>query len=280
MKLSVVIPAHNEEQNVGRCVAELQAVLGGKYGIDHEVIVVDDNSRDGTARVVEELMHDHPEIRLVRRSPPAGFGRAIRAGLDEVRGDVVAIYMADLSDDPEDLVGYYRKIGEGYDCVYGSRFMRGSRVEHYPPVKRVVNRIVNRAVQLMFWCSFNDLTNAFKAYRVGVIRDCGPFRACHFNITLEMSLGALIRRYRIAQVPIRWYGRTWGSSKLRLREMGRKYLCTVLMMFFQRMLISDDLLAERQAAERRDSAAQAKSSETPSGDERRENPELANREAR
>src|SRR5690348_128979 len=104
MKLSVVIPAHNEEQNVGRCVAELQAVLGGKYGIDHEVIVVDDNSSDGTVRVVEELMRDHAEIRLVRRSPPAGFGRAIRAGLDEVRGDVVAVYMADLSDDPEDLV--------------------------------------------------------------------------------------------------------------------------------------------------------------------------------
>ncbi|HUY91447.1 MAG TPA: glycosyltransferase family 2 protein [Pirellulales bacterium] len=249
MKLSVVIPAHNEEQNIGRCVAELQAVLGEKYGIDHEVIVVDDNSRDGTARVVEELMRASSEIRLVRRLPPAGFGRAIRSGLDEVRGDVVAIYMADLSDDPEDLAAYYRKIGEGYDCVYGSRFMRGSRVEQYPPVKRVVNRIVNRAVQLMFWCPFNDLTNAFKAYRVGVIRDCGPFRACHFNITLEMSLGALIRRYRIAQVPIRWYGRTWGSSNLRLREMGRKYLCTVLMMFFQRMLIGDDLLAERQAAE-------------------------------
>lgn len=255
MKLSVVIPAHNEEQNIGRCLAELQAVLGDKYGIDHELLVVDDNSRDGTARVVEELMRDRPQIRLVRRSPPAGFGRAIRSGLDQVRGDVVAIYMADLSDDPEDLATYYRKLGEGYDCVYGSRFMRGSRVEQYPPVKRVVNRIVNRAVQLMFCCPFNDLTNAFKAYRVGVIRDCGPFRACHFNITLEMSLGALIRRYRIAQVPIRWYGRTWGSSNLRLREMGRKYLCTVLMLFFERMLIRDDLLAERQAAERRDSAA-------------------------
>lgn len=257
MKLSVVIPAHNEEQNIGRCLAELQAVLGDKYGIDHELIVVDDNSRDGTARVVEELMRDRPQIRLVRRSPPAGFGRAIRSGLDQVRGDFVAIYMADLSDDPEDLATYYRKLGEGYDCVYGSRFMRGSRVEQYPPVKRVVNRIVNRAVQLMFCCPFNDLTNAFKAYRVGVIRDCGPFRACHFNITLEMSLGALIRRYRIAQVPIRWYGRTWGSSNLRLREMGRKYLCTVLMLFFERMLIRDDLLAERQAAERRDSAAAA-----------------------
>ena len=63
-----------------------------------------------------------------------------------------------------------------------------------------------------------------------------------------MSLAALIRRYKIAQIPIRWYGRTWGSSKLKLREMGRKYLCTLLMFFFQRMLVSDDLLAETLAS--------------------------------
>jgi dolichol-phosphate mannosyltransferase len=100
----------------------------------------------------------------------------------------------------------------------------------------------------MFWTRFNDLTNAFKAYRTSVIRDCGPYRSSHFNITLEMSLGALIRRYHIAQVPIRWYGRTWGSSKLKLREMGRRYLSTLLMLFFQRMLVSDDLMAERLAS--------------------------------
>src|SRR5262249_41022785 len=110
------------------------------------------------------------------------------------------------------------------------------------------NRIVNRCIQLVFWTSFNDLTNAFKAYRTAVIRDCGPYRACHFNLTLEMSLGALIREYQIAQIPIRWYRRTWGSSKLKLREMARRYLSTLLMMLFQRHLIADDLLADRLAS--------------------------------
>jgi dolichol-phosphate mannosyltransferase len=115
-----------------------------------------------------------------------------------------------------------------------------------------VNRIVNRCVQWLFWSPYNDLTNAFKAYRTSVIRECGPFRASHFNITLEMSLAVLCRRYNVAQIPISWYGRTWGSSNLRLREMGRKYLCTVLMSFFQKMLISDDLMAERLATHTRD----------------------------
>lgn len=247
MKLSVVIPAYNEAQNIGPCIAELRETLVDGHGLACEIIVVDDNSRDDTAEVVRRLQAEMPELRLIRRTPPRGFGRAVRSGLDAVTGDVVVIYMADLSDDPQDVVTYYRKIEEGYDCVYGSRFVPGGVVEKYPRVKLIVNRIVNRCIQLLFWTRCNDLTNAFKAYRTSVIRDCGPYQASHFNITLELSLSALIRRYCIAQVPIRWYGRSWGASNLKLREMGRRYLSTLLMMFFQRILVSDDLIAERLA---------------------------------
>jgi dolichol-phosphate mannosyltransferase len=247
-KLSIVIPAYNEEKNIIKCINELQMVLREKYEIPYEIIVVNDNSQDNTAAVVQAEMAVDPAIRLVNRTPPGGFGRAVRSGMEAVKGDVVVVYMADLSDSPEDVVAYYRKIREGYDCVFGSRFIKGSEVQNYPIVKRFVNRIVNRCIQFMFWTHFNDLTNAFKAYRTAVIRDCGPYRACHFNLTLEMSLGALIRDYHIAQVPIRWYGRTWGSSNLKLGEMGRRYLSTLLMMFFQRHLIADDLLADRLAS--------------------------------
>lgn len=252
MKLSVIIPAYNEAENIGSCLDELRATLRDKYQIPYEIIVVNDNSHDATPDVVRSQMEGDGQVRLVNRSLPGGFGRAIRSGLDHVTGDVVVIYMADLSDDPEDVVAYYRKIEEGYDCVFGSRFMKGSQVKDYPRFKLVINRIVNSCVRLMFWTQFNDLTNAFKAYRTSVIRDCGPYRASHFNITLEMSLSALIRRYHIAEIPISWYGRTWGSSKLKLREMGRKYLCTLLLMFFQKMLLADDLMAERLASNQSD----------------------------
>ncbi len=247
-KLSVVVPAYNEEQNIVKCIQELRSTLRDKYHIPYEVLVVNDNSKDRTEEVVKAEMAYDPAVRLIGRSPPGGFGRAIRSGLDAVRGDVVVIYMADSSDHPEDVVAYYRKIQEGYDCVFGSRFIHGSEVQNYPPAKLIVNRLVNRCIQFMFWTRFNDLTNAFKAYRTEVIRDCGPYRASHFNLTLEMSLGALIRKYHIAEIPIHWYGRTWGSSNLKLREMGRRYLSTLLMMFFQRYLIGDDLLAERLAS--------------------------------
>ncbi len=99
---------------------------------------------------------------------------------------------------------------------------------------------------MIFWTKFNDLTNALKAYRTAVIRDCGPYRACHFNLTIEMSLvGSTVREYNIAQIPIRWYGRVGGGSNLRLGEMGRRYLSRLLVTFFQRHLIADDLLADR-----------------------------------
>ena len=256
LRLSVVIPAHQEELSLGACLDGLTAALQ-RHRIPYEIVVVDDASTDGTARVARERAEADPAIRSIRRSPPAGFGRAVRAGLAAARGDVVVIYMADLSDHPDDVVAYYRKIEEGYDCVFGSRFVRGSAVDHYPVVKLLANRIVNRLIQALFWTRFNDLTNAFKAYRADVIRDCGPYYASHFNITIEMSLGALIRGYSIAEIPIRWSGRTWGSSNLKLREMGRRYLCVLLKTFFEKVLVADDLLAERDARRAQEAAPAA-----------------------
>lgn len=246
LQLSLVIPAYNEEANLARTVGDLQRVLRDE-AILYEIVIVNDNSRDGTERVARELMQGDDAVRIVHRTPPGGFGRAIRSGLDAVTGDVVIIVMADSSDHPGDVVAYYRKICEGYDCVFGSRFIKGAKVIDYPRGKLIANRIVNKLMQWMFRCQFNDLTNAFKAYRTEVVRESGPFYSCHFNITIEMSLSALIRGYAIAQIPISWTGRTWGSSNLRLREMGRRYLATLLRVYADRLLLSDDILAERLA---------------------------------
>jgi len=128
--------------------------------------------------------------------------------------------------------------------VFGSRFIKGSKTSNYPKIKLMVNRLVNTMLRLLFWTRFNDLTNSFKAYRSHVIRECGPYRASHFNITIELSLSALIRNYNILQVPVSWQGRTWGSSNLHLTEMGRRYLSTLIKIFFEKTLIRDDLIAE------------------------------------
>lgn len=257
LKYSIVIPAHNEEKNLPATVAELQVMLR-ENEIPYEIILVNDNSTDSTRAVIAKMIETDPCIRTIDRTPPDGFGRAIRSGLEMVEGDVVCVYMADMSDDPADALACYRKIEEGYDCVFGSRFRKGSEVKNYPKFKLLVNRLVNRGIQLMFFCPFNDLTNAFKVYRTNVIRDCGPYRSSHFNITIELSLSALIRKYSIAEIPIRWYGRTWGSSSLSLGKMGRRYLSTLLKIYCERLLIRDDLIAERLALGSKDATALAR----------------------
>ena len=249
MKLSIVIPAHNEEQNIGKCIAELQRVVRDENHVPYEIIVVNDNSNDGTAGVIAELMAADANVRTVDRTPPGGFGRAVRAGLELVDGDVVVIYMADLSDDPQDVMVYYRKIMEGYELRRRLAIHQG---------------IEGRALSLRE-AVFQPHCQQMRAIHVldpiqrpdqrlqGLPHGRGPRLRSLSGQPLQHHAGdvahASIRRYEIAQVPIRWYGRTWGDSKLKLREMGRKYLCTVLMFYFQRQLISDDLLAERLAAD-------------------------------
>lgn len=240
---SLIIPAANESKNVGPVIEQFAKCLRAEE-IPFELIVVNDNSTDDTGSVVEAMKRDYPELLLVHNRPPGGLGRAIRCGLQHYSGDAAAIIMADLSDSPEDAVACYRKLEEGYDCAFGSRFMKGSHVTHYPILKLVIQRIVNNLIRVMFLIRHNDMTNAFKVYRRHVIDAISPLHAAHFNITIEMSLSAVVRHYRIARLPISWSGRSWGSSKLKLRDMGRRYLATLLKVWFERMLILDDLLQD------------------------------------
>lgn len=242
---SIVIPAYNEARNIVDTVPLLADALRAE-SIPFELVVVNDNSVDETGETLDALNETYPEIKRVDNPMPGGFGRAIRCGLNNISGDVVAIVMADLSDSPEDTIRCYRKIEEGWDAVFGSRFMKGSNVSDYPLNKLVIQRIVNNAIRLMFFTPFNDMTNAFKVYRRHVIDDISPMRAAHFNITIELSLSTLIRHYSIVQIPIHWEGRTWGQSNLHLRAMGRRYLATLMKLWFERLLIVDDLRLESQ----------------------------------
>lgn len=240
---SLIIPAYNESSNIEFALTPFVERLCAE-GIPHELVVVNDNSTDDTVRIVEKACSESPGIRLVHNRPPRGFGRAVRCGLEHAKGDAIALVMADRSDSPDDVVQCYRTLEEGYDCVFGSRFIRGSTVSHYPLVKRAVNRMVNSLIRVMFMTRHNDMTNAFKVYRRYVIESISPLQSAHFNITIELSLSALIRKYRIATVPISWSGRTWGVSNLKLRAMGRRYLATLLKIWFERLLVVDDLIQE------------------------------------
>ena len=237
--LSVVIPAHNEAGSIGVTVDEIAEALA-RDSIDYEILVVDDASSDGTEGVVRALAADNPRVRYHLSHNPRGFGYAVRAGLDLFQGDVVAIVMADGSDDPADLVRYLEVIREGNDCAFGSRFMRGSSVHDYPKVKLGLNRIVNFGIRVLFRSGYNDTTNAFKAYRREVIDTVQPLLSNHFNLTVEIPLKAIVRGHSYKVIPISWRNRKEGESKLSLQEMGSRYAFIVLYVLLERHLSRGD----------------------------------------
>jgi dolichol-phosphate mannosyltransferase len=239
LKLSIVIPAHNEADVIGPTVEELARQLEAE-GLEYEIVVVDDGSTDSTPGVIAELEAANSRVVGVRNDGDHGFGFAARAGLRAYTGDAVAIVMADGSDDPRDVVLYYRVLEAGYDCAFGSRFMPGASVHDYPRLKLLINRIVNFGIRMLFQHGYNDTTNAFKAYKREVIDHIQPLISPHFNLTVEMPLKAITRGYSYAIVPTSWTNRAAGESKLRLNEMGSRYLFIVLYVFLEYHLTRGD----------------------------------------
>jgi dolichol-phosphate mannosyltransferase len=237
--LSVVIPAHNEEGVIAETVRGITAALQAA-AIPYEILVVNDNSTDGTESAMIALGRSDPAVRYVNNVPPNGFGFAVRRGLAEFRGDAVAIVMADGSDDPADIVHFFRMLEQGYDCVFGSRFVRGARVTDYPKLKLIMNRLANLLIRTLFMLRYNDVTNAFKMYRRKAIAGIQPLLSHHFNLTVELPLKCIIRGYRYAVLPNCWKNRQAGVSNLRIKEMGSRYLFIILYCWLERALSRGD----------------------------------------
>lgn len=237
--MSIVIPARNEEGCILSTVEHLHLELR-LQGVPHEIVVVDDGSTDKTWSLLQDAATKMPELKPVQNTGLHGFGRAIQHGLKNMTGDAVAIMMADESDDCRDVVVYWRKLNEGYECVFGSRFIPGGGVIDYPRFKLMVNRMANAIIKRLFGIKLNDTTNAFKAYRKTVIEGCGPLLAPHFNLTIELPLKAIVRGYSWTVVPITWRNRRTGEAKLKLKEMGSRYFFIMMYIWLEKYFSRGD----------------------------------------
>jgi dolichol-phosphate mannosyltransferase len=237
--LSVVIPARDEAGCIARTVEHLDVELRHN-GVPHEIVVVDDGSSDRTWEILEELRARIPALRPVRNTGAHGFGRAVIHGFDHSQGDALVVMMADESDDCRDVVRYWNGLNEGWDCVFGSRFVKGGGVIDYPWLKLRVNRVVNMGIRWMFGIRLNDTTNAFKAYRRTVIDGCRPLLAPHFNLTVELPLKSIVRGYSWTVIPITWRNRRTGEAKLKLTEMGSRYFFIVMYVWLEKYFSRGD----------------------------------------
>jgi dolichol-phosphate mannosyltransferase len=256
-RLSVVIPARDEERSVGPTVEHLHLELS-LHQIPHEIVVVDDGSSDATWQVLQRLRGSIPELVPTKNEGPSGFGRAVVRGIDAASGDGVVIMMADESDDCRDVVKYWQKLNEGYEAVFGSRFISGGGVIDYPFPKYLLNRAFNLSLQVLFGYRFNDTTNAFKAYRKTTLLGLRPLLSPHFNLTVELPLKTIVRGYSWCAIPITWRNRRHGVAKLKIKEMGARYAFIVLYVWLEKYFSRGDFRKrvpqgepEREAAERR-----------------------------
>jgi dolichol-phosphate mannosyltransferase len=220
-EVDFIVPVYNEGSNIASALAELYA----KVTRPKRVLIIYDFDEDDTVPVVRTLALRYPGLELVRNTIGKGVINAIRAGIEAARSDVVIVSMADLSDDlrvVDDMVRLIRD--EGYDIVCASRYMRGGRQIGGPILKRTLSRLGGVSLYWLGGLPTHDATNAFRAYRLSVLREIPIESSGGFEYTLEVTAKAHVAGHRVTEVPSTWRDRAAGQSRFRLMKWLPHYL--------------------------------------------------------
>jgi len=236
MTLSIIIPVKNEEEIILNTLSKLDN--SWLFKIDHEIIIINDHSTDATKKLIESYESKKINI-IIKDNHKKGLGSAIITGIDNSSKKYIAIYMADMSDSFEDFNSYYEEIKKdnSLEAVFGSRFIKLSKVTNYPKFKLFINRLANNIIKLIFLSKYNDFTNAFKIYKKSTLQKLQPLVSENFNIFLELPLKIDSRKLKYKIIPISWQGRSLGKSKFEIKEIGSKYIFTMLYCLLEKILL-------------------------------------------
>ena len=238
MSLSILIPCRNEKHTISYSIKLLIKKISSKIK-NYEIIVINDFSSDNTLKIISKLSKKYKVVKSINNKRK-GLGGAINLGIKNSSKDYIVIFMADLSDDIYDLIKYYKTIKKyNLDAVLGSRFIKKKSIMNYPLKKLIYNRIFNLFVKIIFFSNYNDFTNAFKIYKKRSILQLMPFISENFNIFLEIPLKLIVRKKKYKIIPIKWKGRKLGKAKFKIKELGSKYLFTLLYCFFEKILLKN-----------------------------------------
>lgn len=224
MSLSIIIPCKNEGGNISLLLTNIIYLLK-KYDI--EVLVIDDHSTDNTISIIKRF--NIKKIKVIKNNQ-IGLGSAITTGIVNSKKKYFSVMMADSSDGIQDLKNYYLYAKKNkYDCIFGSRFYKKSKVTNYPIVKLLLNRIFNYMVKIIFGYDFNDFTNAFKCYRTQYIKEkILPIDSYSFNVFFEIPIKCFIYNARIQKIPINWTSQRKGKSNFLIKELSYHYFFTFI----------------------------------------------------
>jgi dolichol-phosphate mannosyltransferase len=238
--LNIIIPLRDEEEQIKTTIDLLNKELKN-FKKDFIITLIDDYSRDRTWNLLEKIKSENSKIEIFKNEYKPGYGNAVRFGIEKNHSDAVVFFMGDCSDSPKDIISYVEYLDQGFDCVFGSRFMKNSVVEDYPLPKLILNRIANNFIRLLFLIKYNDVTNAFKAYRKDLLLNFKPIVSKHFNINAELALKAISRGHKYKVIPISWSNRKKNVSKFKIKEMQNRYIFTILYVWIEKILLQRDL---------------------------------------
>jgi len=237
MSLSIIIPIYNEVRQLNYTIKKLLTLK--KKIQNYELIFIDDLSNDGSYKKLITLKKKNSKIKIYK-NVKKGLGSAIKLGIEKSKKKYVCLFMCDLSDDVSDIVKYYNTMinNQSLDAVFGTRFAKKSKVKNYPYFKLIINRIANNIIRLLFLSKYNDFTNAFKIYKKTVLLKLFPIVSENFNVFLELPLKIITRKLNYKIISINWYGRKIGVSKFKIKEVGSKYIFTLLYCLLEKILLN------------------------------------------
>lgn len=232
--VNIIIPAKNEE---GAITSTLE-VLKKKVKVPYRIIVVDDKSTDRTSEVVKNYQTKNKRVLLVdNKTKISSFGSALKLGVENVKSGFVVFVMADGCDDPETINLMYKKMmSRDMDVVCGSRYVKGGKkVGSDSRLKSLFSRIVNATLYLTGIIPTSDVSNAFKMYRVNVLKKVQIDRSAGVEVSMEILSQAYFNGAKVIDVPTVWISRKEGKSKFKMLKRFPKYLRIYTNIFFKRI---------------------------------------------
>jgi len=222
MKISIIIPMYNEKGNAPVVLGRL-AESRRAWPDEYEIIAVDDSSTDGTSDILKDYSNRYEGITaVIRRGEERGMGMALIRGMKEAAGDIIIWVMGDLSDNPEKIPEMVEKIKEGYDVVFGSRYMKGGSIGNLGRLKAFLSSRFTVFARILFGINVHDITNAFRAFR----REVGEkmkLESADFAISPELAIKAHLLGYKLGEVPCSYASRVADKTKFKLFRMVMKY---------------------------------------------------------
>lgn len=225
--ISIVIPTYNEKENIKRLIPKIFEIVK-----DAEVIVVDDNSKDGTGDAARSLQKKY-KVRLIERPRKMGIGSAYKTGFKAAKGDVVFEIDADLSHDPRFLPQFLEAIKNGYDIAIGSRYVKGGNIIGWGIYRKSVSKIANMLSRILLRLDVSDVTTGYRAYKKSALNSINieKIKSDGYSFQLEILYKLFKKGYKIKEIPIIFEDRKVGKSKLARKEM-LNYIYTVLRLMF------------------------------------------------